>query len=226
MGDAAKRAAAQAACSYVEDGMVLGLGTGSTVEHLLVALAASGRDVVGIPTSEATARRCRELGIALRSPDTNPTVDLAIDGADELDATLTLVKGGGGALFREKIVAAMAERFVVIAGRDKLVARLGDSFAIPVEVLPFAQRPVRDWLTDAGYEVVLRHRDGQLATTDNGNLLLDARWPGGLEDPAASEIGISLLPGVVACGLFVELADVAVLGDDDGATEEIHAPRL
>lgn len=224
MGDAAKRAAALAACALVEDGMVLGLGTGSTVEHLLVGLVDAGVDVCGVPTSQATAQRCRDLGIPLRSPDSTPGVDLAIDGADELDLSLSLTKGGGGALLREKVVAHMAQRFVVIAEQAKLVDRLGDRFAIPIEVLPFAQRPVRDWLKKRGYEVALRQRNGQLAVTDNGNLLLDARQPGGLEDPAAADITISLLPGVVASGLFVDLADLALLGRDDGTVERL-APQ-
>lgn len=221
--DDRKRAAALAAAELVEDGMRLGLGTGSTTAHLLTALAAQGRDVAGVPTSEATASRARELGIPLLDPAEVTVLDLAIDGADELDAGLTATKGGGGALLREKVVASMAARFVLIATTDKLVGRLGDGFAIPVEVVPFAVGPVGHWLAERGYRPTLR-RDagGSPAVTDNGNLLLDAQRPGGIEDPAVEDTWISLLPGVVACGLFVELADLALLADEAGSVTRLE----
>jgi ribose 5-phosphate isomerase A len=223
--DIAKRTAGEAAVALVEDGMRLGLGSGSTVAYFLTALADRHLDVAGIPTSQHTADRCRELGIALLEPSDVERVDLCVDGADELDRDLTLVKGGGGAHLREKVVASMAEHFVVVATGDKLVARLADQFALPIEVVPFALGPVRRELEHRGFEVVLRATaSGEPYWTDNGNVILDARRPGGLEDPAATEVALSLLPGVVAVGLFVELADLALLGDAQGEVTELRRP--
>jgi ribose 5-phosphate isomerase A len=218
VADEAKRAAGVAAAALVEDGMRLGLGTGSTVAYFLDAVAARGLSVAGVPTSEATASRCRELGIGLLDPGEVTGLDLAVDGADELTRDLTLTKGGGGAMLREKVVAALAERFVVIASPDKVVERLGDSFPIPVEVVPFALGPVRRELTAMGFEVVVRGgQDG--FRTDNGNAVLDCRAAGGLGDPAAADGTINLIPGVAETGLFVDLATDAVLGRSDGEVE-------
>lgn len=218
---ARKRAAALAASELIVDGMRLGLGTGSTVAHLLDAIAARGADVAGVPTSQATEAACRELGIEVLSPEEVDTLDLAIDGADELDGQLTATKGGGGALLREKVVAAMAQRFVLVATTDKVVSRLGDSFALPVEVVPFAAAPVRRWLTRRGYEVTLRTAGGgPPVVTDNGNQLLDARMPGGIEDPAAEDVWLAQLPGVVTSGLFVAMAERAFVADADGRVSE------
>jgi ribose 5-phosphate isomerase A len=223
LSDAGKRSAGQAAAELVEDGMVLGLGTGSTVAHFLDAVAARELEVAGVPTSEATASRCRELGIRLVDPADVERLDLAVDGADELDAALNLTKGGGGALLREKVVASMAERFVVIATPDKLVTRLADSFPLPVEVVPFALGPVERSLAALGFSITRRTDDqGQLARTDNGNLLLDCRMVGGLEDPAVTDVTVALLPGVAETGLFVDLADLALLGHEDGTIDRLE----
>ena len=225
MGDDAKRAAALAAAGLVEDGMRLGLGTGSTVAFFLEDLAGRGLDVAGVPTSEDTAERCRQLGIPLLDPATTHHLDLAVDGADELDEELSLTKGGGGALLREKVVAAMAERFVVIATPDKVVERLGDTFALPVEVVPFAIGPVRRRLEELGFEVVERAGGaGEAYRTDNGNAMLDCRMPGGIEDPAVTDVTVGLLAGVCETGLFVEMAEQALLGHDDGRVDRL-VPR-
>lgn len=225
MGDEAKRAVGTAAAQVVEDGMVLGLGTGSTVAHFLEALTARElRDVHGVPTSESTAARCRELGIGLLDPSDVARLDLAVDGADELTLDLTLTKGGGGALLREKVIAAMARRFLVIATSDKVVERLGDSFPIPVEVVPFAVAPVRRELAQLGFEVVVRG-EAEGYRTDNGNAVLDCRATGGLSDPAVTEVTLALLPGVAENGLFVDLATEALLGRDDGEVEQLVAPE-
>jgi ribose 5-phosphate isomerase A len=221
MSDDAKRAAGRAAAELVTDGMRLGLGTGSTVAHFLDALAEHDLDVEGVPTSEATAARCRELGIGLLDPSEVDRLDLAVDGADELDRALTLTKGGGGALLREKVVATMADRFVVIATTDKLVARLADTFALPIEVVPFAIAPVTRTLQDLGFEVAVRRAAGGEYRTDNGNAVLDARFAGGLEDPAATDITLLLVPGVVETGLFVDLAHDALLGDEHGQVDHL-----
>lgn len=220
MGDAAKRAAGEAAAALVEDGMRLGLGTGSTVAFFLDAVTERGLSVSGVPTSESTATRCRELGIELLDPADVDRLDLAVDGADELTRDLALTKGGGGALLREKVVASMAERFVVIAGHDKVVDRLGESFPIPLEVVPFALGPVRRELVALGFEVTPRGEDGSYRT-DNGNAVLDCRARGGLSDPAVTDVTLALIPGVAETGLFVDLAAEALLGRDDGQVERL-----
>lgn len=221
MGDEAKHAAGTAAVAHVEDGMLLGLGTGSTVAHFLDALAARSLDVAGVPTSEVTAARCRELGIELRGPDEVDRLDVCVDGADELTRSLVLTKGGGGALLREKVVAAMADRMVVIATPDKVVERLGATFALPVEVVPFAQGPVTRRLQALGFEVTPREAGDY--RTDNGNLILDARAPDGIEDPEVLDVTLALVPGIAEHGLFVDLATVAILGRDDGTVEVLEA---
>jgi ribose 5-phosphate isomerase A len=223
--DPAKDAAGRAAAALVEDGMRLGLGTGSTVDRFLVALAARGLDVAGVPTSRATEQRCAELGIRLLDPADVEQLDLVVDGADELTRDLVLTKGGGGALLREKVVATMGERFIVIATRDKLVPRLGDTFAIPIEVVPFALAPVRRELEREGLEVRVRSgQDGAAYRTDNGNAVLDARIDGGLEDPEQADVWLTMLPGVVTSGIFTDLATDALLGDASGAVETLSRP--
>lgn len=216
-----KRAAGHAAAQLVEDGMRLGLGTGSTVTHFLDALAERGLRVAGVPTSEATAAHCRSRDIPLLEPADIDRLDLAVDGADELDRDLQLTKGGGGALLREKVVACLAERFVVIATPDKVVDRLGDSFALPIEVVPFALGPVTRRIQELGFTVVERANGRASYRTDNGNAVLDCRLAGGIEDVAAVDATISLLPGVCETGLFVDLCDVALLGHDDGRVERL-----
>lgn len=220
MSDAGKRAAGRAAAQLVSPGMRLGLGTGSTVAHFLGALAERGIEVSGVPTSEATAGRCRELGIALLDASDTDRLDLCVDGADELTPRLELTKGGGGALLREKVVASMSATMVVIATRDKVVERLADSFPLPVEVVPFALAPVRRRLEALGFEVA--YRDDGRYRTDNGNAVLDARLPGGIEDVAGMARTLSAVPGVAEHGLFVDLAQVALLGREDGAVDRIE----
>lgn len=221
MGESGKRAAAQAALELVEDGMRLGLGTGTTVAHFLDGLAERGYDIAGRPTSEATAARCRELGLRLLDDSDDDDLDLCVDGADELDDELTLTKGGGGALLREKVVAWSSSRMVVIATPDKLVERLADTFPLPLEVVPFASVPVEKALTEMGFEVSVRG-DGDYRT-DNGNAIVDARMPGGLEEPGTMELLLALVPGIAESGLFVGLADLALLGHEDGTITLLEA---
>ena len=223
--DPAKDAAGRAAAALVRPGMRLGLGTGSTVDRFLVALAARDLDVAGVPTSQATQRRCTELGIALLDPAEVDHLDLVVDGADELTRDLVLTKGGGGALLREKVVATMGERFVVIATLDKLVPRLGDTFAVPVEVVPFALHPVRRELEREGLTAVERTAAaGVPYRTDNGNAILDVRLDGGLLDPELADTWLTMLPGVVTSGIFVDLATEALLGRRDGTVESLSRP--
>lgn len=218
--DVAKRAAGYAAAELIESDMVLGLGTGSTVAYLLEAIGRRGlRGLTGVPTSEATARTARSLGVEIVGPDAVARVDLAIDGADEFDDELTATKGGGGALLREKVVAAMADRFVLVATPDKHVQRLGDSFPLPVEVVPFARGPVHRTLVEDGRIVTVRGGDDTPSRTDNGNEILDVRFPGGIADPAVTDLWLATLPGVVTSGLFVEMATEAILGHADGHVE-------
>jgi ribose 5-phosphate isomerase A len=219
-----KQRVGRAAADLVEDGMTLGLGTGSTVAYFLDALAARDLDVAGVPTSEATAARCRELGIRLLDVADTERLDLAVDGADELDHDLALTKGGGGALLREKVVAGLADRFVVIATEDKLVDRLGDSFALPVEVVPFALGPVRRALQARGFEVAERTDGGDPYRTDNGNAILDARQVGGIADPADLDLDLARVPGIAEHGLFVDLATEALLATADGGVRHLTRP--
>jgi ribose 5-phosphate isomerase A len=223
--DQAKDAAGRAAAELVRPGMRLGLGTGSTVDRFLVALAQRDLDVAGVPTSQATEQRCVELGIALLDPAEVDRLDLVVDGADELTRDLVLTKGGGGALLREKVVATMGDRFVVIATIDKLVPRLGDTFAVPVEVVPFALHPVRRELEREGLAVVERTGPaGERYRTDNGNAILDVRLHGGLLDPELTDTWLTMLPGVVTSGIFVDLATEALLGRPDGTVETLSRP--
>ena len=222
MSASAKAAAGRAAAGLVEDGMRLGLGTGSTAEAMLYALAervAGGLPVVGVPTSERTALLARELSIPLSAPDETPELDLAIDGADEIDPGFALIKGGGGALFREKIVAAAAARFVVIADAAKRVAALG-AFPLPVEVTPFAVRPVARRLARLGCTVRLRTDSAGAFVTDEGNRILDCAF-GRIDDPAALAAALDGMVGVVEHGLFVGMADTALIGHADGRVETL-----
>ncbi len=214
-----KRAAAEASLKYVKDGMVLGLGTGSTARYVLEGLArriaAEGLRVSGVPTSLATADAAKTLGIPLTSLEEHPALDLAIDGADEVDPRLDLIKGLGGALFREKIVAAAAKRFLVVVDDSKLVPRLGTKSPVPVEVHPFGWRAAQSRLEGLGARVELRTRNGKSVLTDNGNHILDAGF-GPIRSPARLAASLDAIPGVVAHGLFLNLADLVLVASDAG----------
>lgn len=220
--DAQRQAAGEhAVAAYVRDGMTLGLGTGATAGMMLAALAArlaDGRlrDIAGVPTSVGTAERCRELGIPLTTLEETPRLDVVIDGADEIDPGLNLIKGLGGAHLREKVVACAAELMVVVADEAKLVARLGERAPLPVEVVEFA-RPVCDLkLRGLGWQPTLRTTAaGVPFVTDEGNAILDCRrddW----SDPAALAAGVRNVPGVVEHGFFLDMAGVAVVGTAAG----------
>lgn len=217
-----KQAAGRAAAALVEDGMRLGLGTGSTVAFFLDALAERDVEVAGVPTSEATASRCRELGIALLDLAAVDRLDLAVDGADELTEELVLTKGGGGALLREKVVAGLADRFVVIATPDKVVPLLGASFPLPVEVTAFAVPVVTRRLHELGATAVAARGSGY--RTDNGNPILDATFADGIGDPEVLDVQLGLVPGVVEHGIFTDMADLAILGATDGSLTRLERP--
>lgn len=213
-----KRKAAEAALEYVKPGMALGLGTGSTARHFLSAVArlvADGMDLRGVPTSLATAEAAKQLGIPLTSLEERPRLDLCVDGADEVDPKLDLIKGLGGALFREKIVAAASDEFIVIVDESKPVPRLGTKAPVPVEVHPFGWRIASGALEALGAEVSLRRRDGDAFRTDNGNHILDARF-GPIKGPAKLAGQIGNIPGVVGHGLFLGMADVVLVASPKG----------
>jgi len=218
----AKRRAGVRAAAEVGDGMVLGLGTGSTVAFFLEALAAriareELRGVRGVPTSEWTARRCRELGVPLLSLEEAGMLDLAVDGADEVDPGLDLVKGLGGALLREKIVAQAARRFLVIVDRAKLVERLGTRSPLPLEVVPFGWGVHVPFLETLGAEVEVRTTPGgEPFRTDNGNLILDCTFPGGIADARSLAAALQGRAGIVEHGLFLGMADRVLVGGAGG----------
>lgn len=219
MSDSAKRNAAAAAVAMVEDGMRLGIGTGSTAAHfvdLLGERVRAGLKVVGVPTSERTAGQCAEVGVPLTTLDDTPELDLAIDGADEFDAVLNLIKGGGGALLREKIVASAAARFVVIADAGKRVPVLG-AYPLPVEIIPMARGPLSARIATLGALVSLRLDDnGKPFLTDESHWILDCDFGATIKEPAALAAKLSLMAGVVEHGLFCGMAEQVIVGLEDG----------
>ena len=224
--DELKTAAARAALAHVEDGMKRGIGTGSTAEafvHLLAEKVGDGMRVLGVPTSERTARLCLELGVPLTSLNEEPELDLCIDGADEIDPALNLTKGGGGALLREKIVAYASAKMIVIADESKLVDSLG-GFALPIEVNPFGLEATRLHVQgayrDLGYsgELRLRVRSGEAFETDGGHYILDASF-GHISNPKALSDALHAIPGVVEHGMFIGMASLAVVAGSGGIRE-------
>ncbi len=213
-----KRQAGEAAASLVEDGMVVGLGTGSTVKYTIEALGqrvADGLQIVGIPTSEATEQLATKLGIPLTDLDNHPDVDLTIDGADEFDPELRLIKGGGGALTREKIVARQSKRMVVVADARKEVDVLGSTFALPVEVIRLGLTPVKQLLERHGATVHVRMHGDAVYHTDNGHPILDAKFDA-IENPEALELELEMHPAVVCSGLFLGICDTVYVAREDG----------
>jgi ribose 5-phosphate isomerase A len=215
-----KRQAARQALTYVRSGMVLGLGTGRTVGYFLDMLAESLqsgalREIAGVPTSEATADRARALGIPLASLADHPRLDLAVDGADEVDPDLNLIKGLGRALVREKIVEIHADRFLVVADESKLVSRLGRG-PLPVEIVPFGAEAHVRWLNTLGCRAELWLEDGAPLVTDNGNYLARCWFPGGIADPYALAHTLAERPGIVEHGLFLDMAHAVLVAGAEG----------
>lgn len=222
--DSLKRDAAMAALDFVQPGMRLGLGTGSTARYFVEALAQrvnAGLDVIGVPTSEATRRDAERLGLPLTTLDDTPHLDLTVDGADEVAPDLTLIKGGGSALLFEKIVAAASERMIVIADHSKWVSLLGQ-FPLPVEVVPFGLAATRLAVESAcaeagapGPAVLRRGADGHPLVTDGGHFILDAAL-GRIPEPRRLADRLAGVPGVVEHGLFIGLAQAAIIAGPDG----------
>ncbi len=220
-----KREAARRALEFVQPGMKLGLGSGSTARHfvdLLGERVRAGLSITGVPTSQATFAQARALGVPLATLDDYPELDLTVDGADEVDGALRLIKGGGGALLREKIVAAASKRMIVIADASKFVARLG-AFALPVEVVPFGLAATRIHIARAAARLGCRgaidlrrsRLDGEVFATDSGHSILDCAF-GTIVDPEGLAAALSAIPGVVGHGLFLGLANAAILAGESG----------
>jgi ribose 5-phosphate isomerase A len=212
--------AATTAVKLVEDGMVLGLGTGSTSTFMIYALAQrlqSGLHIVGaIASSQASKDLADNLGIPLTDLHTHPQLDLYLDGADEIDPQLRLLKGAGGALLREKILATSSHRFVVIADITKRVSQLGQNFPVPVETVPFALPLVQRRLEALGASVSVRKLGDSTFITENGNIILDCAFPNAIADPEDLDARMHSIVGVVETGIFLHLAQQAILGGPDG----------
>ncbi len=219
-----KRQAGERAAALISSGMVVGLGTGSTAvfaTRRLGALLASGalKSVAGVPTSRATAEEARRVGIPLLSEDMPRAIDLTIDGADEVDPALELIKGGGGALFREKIVAQASGRVVIVVDESKLSGALGTKHALPVEVAPFGWKSQERFLVSLGATPVLRAAaDGKPYETDQGNWILDCAF-GPIADPAALAERLAARAGIVEHGLFCGIASEVIVAGERGIRE-------
>lgn len=225
--DTAKFVAAKRACDFIEDGMRVGLGTGSTAEWLvrcLGELVEDGLKVTGVPTSTRTAKLARQLGIPISTLDEVKWLDLTIDGADEYDPDLNLIKGGGGAHLQEKIVATASDRMIVIADRTKQVDTLG-AFPLPVEVIPFGWQTTKALLEETiaaldvmGDRVELRMNGDAPYITDEGNHILDLHL-GRIGNPRQTALVLNQIPGVVENGLFIDICDIVVTGHGDGRVQ-------
>jgi ribose 5-phosphate isomerase A len=222
--DSLKKAAALKAVEFVRDGMVVGLGTGSTANHMVIALGEkvrAGMKLRGVPTSQETAALARQSGILLIDADNRWEIDVAIDGADQVDPGFNLIKGGGGALLKEKIVAASAKQFIVLVDHTKQVAVLGGSFPLPVEIIPFGWgSTAREIETLTSSRVVLRERNGAPFKTEAGNMIVDVHLAR-IEQPADMEIALNQIPGVVETGLFVGRTDVLIVGTAAGTETQL-----
>jgi ribose 5-phosphate isomerase A len=214
-----KQRAAEAAIPFIKSGMVLGLGTGSTADFFLVALGAaitSGKltGITGVPTSRQSEHRAMELGIPLTTLARNPVIDVTVDGADEVTPGLDLIKGLGGALIREKIVAQNSKKLVISADQSKRVEKLGSVAPLPVEVVPFAHEIHESFFRSLGGEPKLRKHAGMIFNTDNGNLIYDVKFPP-MTDPASLDAALRNRAGIVGSGLFLNLASTVLIADED-----------
>jgi ribose 5-phosphate isomerase A len=222
--DEIKQAVAQRAAEFVTDGMTLGVGTGTTAKHLLYALASRirrGLRFTGVPTSSQTEQLALQLNIPIVSLDKAGEIQLAIDGADEVSSQLDLIKGGGGAFLQEKMVAFAANKFIVIGDESKLVTTLG-KFPLPVEVVPYGIERIKKHIADLACDISLRYRNEKVYVTDHGHHVLDCRF-GMITDPVQLNVSLKEIPGVVETGLFLQIADIALIGYADGSIKEIQS---
>ena len=219
--EGAKKRAALEAVNHVREGFVVGLGSGTTVAYAIQEIGErirrEGLRVLGVPTSHQALLLAVSCGIPLTTLDERPKLDLTIDGADQVDKGLNLIKGLGGALMREKVVASAAKQFVVVADETKLVKKLGTNHPIPVEILPFALSTVMARVEELGGKPVLREGKRKVGpvVTDNGNFILDVKF-GSVDALDKLDVAVKLIPGVLETGLFVGMADVVYLGKQDG----------
>jgi ribose 5-phosphate isomerase A len=213
--DELKKLVGEEAAAYVKDGMKIGLGSGSTMYYTVKALGErvkEGLQIAGIPTSNITAEWAEEFGIPLTDFSEVTQLDLAIDGADEVDSDLHLIKGGGGALLREKIVADAAEKLLIIVDESKMVPQLG-KFPLPIEIVPFGWEGTVEKVAQLGVSPVLRKKEGEVFVTDNGNYILDIPYEK-IDDPVTLHDQLKSIVGVVETGLFVHMADEVLVGED------------
>ncbi len=211
-----KRKAGERAVEYIKDGMVVGLGTGSTVKYTILKLGElvkDGLDIIGIPTSIATEKLAKEMGIKLGSINDYQVIDLTIDGADEVDRNLNLIKGGGGALLREKMIAHASRYEIIVVDESKVKSVLGD-FPLPIEIVKFGYKRTMNVLSTLGCKPLLRVKDGGAYITDNGNYIVDCKFER-IDEPAKLERRIDEIPGVVEVGLFVGLTNKVIVGKKD-----------
>ena len=217
----AKKRVALEAVKHIEDGFVVGLGSGSTTAYVIQEIGRlmrqDGLRVLGVPSSSQALLLAVRSGVPLTTLDEHPTLDLAIDGADEVDKKLDMIKGGGGALTREKIVASAAKQVVIVADETKLVEKLGSTFRLPVEVLPFALATTTASIKELGGKPLLRESKGKVGAvvTDNGNYIVDVDF-GAIADAEELNRRLKLIPGVIETGLFIGMADIVYLGKADG----------
>ncbi|MFO0699698.1 MAG: ribose-5-phosphate isomerase RpiA [Nitrospira sp.] len=221
-----KKAAARKAVEFVHDDMVVGLGTGSTARHLVIALGErvrAGMRLRGVPTSQETAALAKQYGIPLIDTENRWEIDVAIDGADQVDPQFNLIKGGGGALLKEKIVASSAKQFIVMVDHTKQVPVLGGSFPLPIEVIPFGWgSTAREIEALTKSRVVLRERNGAPFKTEAGHLIIDVHM-NRIDHPGELETALNLIPGVVETGLFVNRTHILIVGEPEGV-HILHVP--
>ncbi|HEK9098957.1 TPA: ribose 5-phosphate isomerase A [Bacillus pseudomycoides] len=216
-----KRLAGEYAADFIKDGMKIGLGTGSTVYwtiQKLGQLVSEGLTIQAVPTSIETKQLAQQLSIPLISLDDIDYLDLTIDGADEINPNLQLIKGGGGALLREKIVATSSQKFTIIADESKLVTHLG-TFPLPIEIVPFAWEQTAKRIRSFGCQTILRMQNNQPFITDNGNLILDCVFPNQITKPIETHQQLKMITGVIETGLFINMVDKAIIATENGKKE-------
>jgi ribose 5-phosphate isomerase A len=222
MHSAAKQAAAKAAAALIQDGMLLGLGTGSTAKFFiddLIGRCRAGLKISAVATSERSAKQAKAGGIPLYDIERVTMLDMDIDGADEIDSKKRMVKGGGGALLREKILASISREMIVIVDESKIVNQLG-AYPLPIEVVPFAHHAILHRVLALGYDAAFRHADnGSLYVSDNGNYIIDIRFPNKCANPEKDDAILRSIPGVVETGFFFNMAGRILIGRRDGSVE-------
>ncbi len=216
-----KKQAALKALDYVKDGQILGLGTGSTVAYFIEGLGKKIEDesirIIGVATSYQSQNLAKKYNIPLKNLEDVPYIDLDVDGADEVDSELNVIKGGGAALLKEKIVASASKEVIIIVDGTKMSNKLGEKFALPIEVIPFAYKLIMEKIKTLGAKVKLREaekKDGPIVT-DNGNFILDAKFES-IRDPKNLEKELNLVPGILECGIFYNLVDKVIVAKKEG----------